>query len=77
MFGRFFECIQIGHGFGTPDEVIAQARYLAETFGASEIMFTFKYGGLPLAKAEKSMQLFANEVLPALQEFNPAPLQVA
>ena len=63
------------HPIGTPDEVISQSRYLAEVFGASEIMFIFKYGGLPLARAEKSMQLFAQEVMPALRDFDPPPIQ--
>ena len=63
------------HPIGTPDEVISQSRNLAEVFGASEIMFIFKYGGLPLAQAEKSMQLFAQEVIPALRDFDPPPFQ--
>jgi hypothetical protein len=37
-------------------------------------MFIFKYGAMPMAAAEKSMRLFAKEVLPALQELNPTPL---
>jgi alkanesulfonate monooxygenase SsuD/methylene tetrahydromethanopterin reductase-like flavin-dependent oxidoreductase (luciferase family) len=63
------------HPIGTPDQIIKQTQLLAETFGTSEIMFIFKYGGIPLAKAEKSMQLFAKEVLPALHELNPSPIQ--
>jgi alkanesulfonate monooxygenase SsuD/methylene tetrahydromethanopterin reductase-like flavin-dependent oxidoreductase (luciferase family) len=63
------------HPIGTPDEIIKQTRHLAETFGSDEIMFIFKYGGMSLAQSEKSMQLFAQEVIPALHEFNPAPIQ--
>ena len=37
-------------------------------------MFIFKYGAMPMAAAEKSMRLFAKEVLPALKELNPKPL---
>ena len=40
-------------------------------------MFIFKYGGLPLAEAEKSLKLFADEVLPALQTLDTEPLQPA
>jgi len=37
-------------------------------------MFIFKYGSMPMAATEKSMRLFAKEVMPALRELNPAPL---
>jgi len=43
-------------------------------FGTSEIMFIFKYGGMPMKAAEKSMQLFARDVMPALQELHPQPM---
>lgn len=66
-----------GHPIGTPDAVIAQTTALAEAFGADEVMFVFKYGGLPLAEAEKSLKLFADEVLPALQAVDTVPLQPA
>lgn len=63
------------HPWGTPKQVIARATELAQTFGTSELMFIFKYGGMPLAMAEKSMRLFAREVLPELRKLNPAPMQ--
>ena len=63
-----------GHPSGTPATIIEQTRALAETFGTSEITFVFKYGGMPLAKAQKSMELFAREVIPALQELDPKPI---
>jgi alkanesulfonate monooxygenase SsuD/methylene tetrahydromethanopterin reductase-like flavin-dependent oxidoreductase (luciferase family) len=63
------------HPWGTPAQTIARATELAEKFGTDEIMFIFKYGAMPMAMAEKSMRLFAKEVLPALQELNPKPLQ--
>ena len=62
------------HPWGTPAQTIARATELAEAFGTDEIMFIFKYGAMPMAKAEKSMRLFAKEVLPALKELNPKPL---
>ena len=64
------------HPWGTPDQVITKAKRLAEAFGASEIMFIFKYGGMPMAAAEKSMRLFAREVIPALKELHPTPIQL-
>jgi len=64
------------HPWGTPDQVIRRASELAEKFGTDEIMFIFKYGSMPMAAAEKSMTLFAKEVMPALQALNPRPLDV-
>jgi len=64
------------HPWGTPDQVIKRASELAEAFGTDEIMFIFKYGSMPIDVAEKSMQLFAKEVLPALQALNPQPITV-
>ena len=55
---------------------IKRAKDLAMQFGCEEIMFIFKYGGMPMKMAEKSMKLFAKEVMPALQELNPQPLEV-
>ena len=50
---------------------------LAEAFGTNEIMFIFKYGSMPIDKALASMRLFAKEVMPALKELNPLPLEPA
>ena len=46
----------------------------AHEFGVDELMFVFKYGSMPMTLAEKSMRLFAREVLPALREVNPEPM---
>ncbi len=62
------------HPWGTPDKTIARAAELAKAFGTDEIMFIFKYGSMPMEVAEKSMRLFAKEVMPALKELNPEPL---
>jgi alkanesulfonate monooxygenase SsuD/methylene tetrahydromethanopterin reductase-like flavin-dependent oxidoreductase (luciferase family) len=62
------------HPWGTPDKTIARATELAKAFGTDEIMFIFKYGSMPIELAEKSMRLFAKEVMPALKELNPEPL---
>ncbi|HVN30244.1 MAG TPA: LLM class flavin-dependent oxidoreductase [Candidatus Binataceae bacterium] len=62
------------HPWGTPDKTIKRATDLANAFGTDELMFVFKYGAMPIASAEKSMRLFAKEVLPALQALNPAPI---
>jgi len=64
------------HPWGTPEQTIARATELAHSFGTDEIMFVFKYGSMSMATAEKSLRLFATEVMPALQELHPAPLTV-
>ena len=56
------------HPWGTPDQVIKRASEIATDFGAEEVTFVFKYGSMPIDAAEKSMRLFAKEVLPALKE---------
>ncbi len=65
------------HPWGTPEQTIKRASELAETFGTDEIMFIFRYGSMAQDVAEKSMRLFAREVLPALQALNPQPIGVA
>ena len=66
-----------GHPWGTPDQLIAKVEKLAADFGTSEISFVFRYGSMPQAEAEKSMRLFAKEVLPALHELETAPMALA
>jgi alkanesulfonate monooxygenase SsuD/methylene tetrahydromethanopterin reductase-like flavin-dependent oxidoreductase (luciferase family) len=63
------------HPWGTPDQTIARATELAEAFGTNEIMFVFKYGSMPIDKARASMNLFAREVMPALKELSPRPIE--
>ena len=72
----FRQAFYRSHPWGTPDQVIGRATELANSFGTDEIMFIFKYGSMPMAATEKSMRLFAKEVMPALKELNPEPLTV-
>jgi alkanesulfonate monooxygenase SsuD/methylene tetrahydromethanopterin reductase-like flavin-dependent oxidoreductase (luciferase family) len=72
----FRQAFYRSHPWGTPDQVIKRATELAEAFGTDEIIFVFKYGSMPMAAAEKSMRLFAKEVMPALKELSPEALTV-
>jgi alkanesulfonate monooxygenase SsuD/methylene tetrahydromethanopterin reductase-like flavin-dependent oxidoreductase (luciferase family) len=63
------------HPWGTPEEVCTRIKSLAKAFGASELMLGFKYGDMPAEVAERSMRLFAAEVLPELHEFHTTPLE--
>jgi alkanesulfonate monooxygenase SsuD/methylene tetrahydromethanopterin reductase-like flavin-dependent oxidoreductase (luciferase family) len=64
------------HPWGTPAQTIARATALANTFGTNELMFVFKYGDMPMDEAERSMRLFAKEVMPALKALNPQAIVV-
>src|SRR4030095_8240479 len=72
----FRQAFYRSHPWGKPDQVIQRATELANAFGTDEIMFVFKYGSPPMAAAEKSMRVFAREVMPALRELRPEPLTV-
>jgi alkanesulfonate monooxygenase SsuD/methylene tetrahydromethanopterin reductase-like flavin-dependent oxidoreductase (luciferase family) len=63
---------------GTPDEVIDKIRSLQWAISLGELVVHVFYGGMPRDKAEKSLRLFAEKVLPAVQAMgtpiNPASL---
>jgi hypothetical protein len=58
---------------GTPDQIIANAQYLQEMTSTAEIVVLFQYGGIEDTAAQRSMHMFAREVLPVLHAM-PAPL---
>ena len=60
--------------FGSPDQCLEQLRTIQEMTSAREFVIVFKYGAMPIEVAEKSMRLFAKEVLPALRELDPKPI---
>ncbi|MBX5493258.1 MAG: flavin-dependent oxidoreductase, partial [Chloroflexi bacterium] len=53
---------------GTPAEVVEQVRFVRETFGEVEPSMQINFGGLPLAEAQRTLELFAREVMPAFVE---------
>lgn len=59
------------HPWGTPEMCIEKAARQAHRFGVDELVFVFKYAGMPLDVAQKSMRLFAREVVPAIKELQP------
>jgi len=52
---------------GTPDQVLRAYEARRELLGDFELNSSYRFGGIPLAKAEASMRLFAKEVLPVLK----------
>jgi alkanesulfonate monooxygenase SsuD/methylene tetrahydromethanopterin reductase-like flavin-dependent oxidoreductase (luciferase family) len=63
--------------YGTPDQCLAALRTIAQTMDAAEYIAVFKYGGMPLELAKRSMKLFASEVLPHLQRGTSPMVQSA
>ena len=49
---------------GSPDTVERQLRHILELFGDVEPSLQTLYGDMPLEMAERSMRLFAEEVMP-------------
>lgn len=54
--------------WGTPDDVIDQLRARRELLGEVDLNLCFRYAGMPVADAERSMRTFASEVIPVLRE---------
>src|SRR5262249_56702888 len=61
---------------GTPDEIIAKIKTLQQALSLEMLVVHVFYGGMPRHKAEKSLRLFAEKVLPAVQAM-PTPINPA
>ena len=63
---------------GTPDEIIDKLKALQWAISLETLVIHVFYGGMPREKAEKSLRLFAEKVLPAVHAMatpiNPASL---
>jgi alkanesulfonate monooxygenase SsuD/methylene tetrahydromethanopterin reductase-like flavin-dependent oxidoreductase (luciferase family) len=59
--------------WGTPDQIIERVHARREVIGEHDLTCCFRYAGLPYARAEASMRLFATEVLPHIQTEAHAP----
>jgi hypothetical protein len=53
--------------WGTPEKVLRSLEFRRQLLGSFELATTFRFGGIPYAKAEASLRLFAREVLPVLK----------
>jgi alkanesulfonate monooxygenase SsuD/methylene tetrahydromethanopterin reductase-like flavin-dependent oxidoreductase (luciferase family) len=56
---------------GTPDKVLSAIQRVCDWVHGDQITAVFKMGGMPLDIAERSLRLFAKEVLPAIHEMKP------
>jgi len=62
--------------WGTPDRILRMLEERREVVGGFELATSFRFGGIPFAVAEKSMRLFAKEVLPVLHSWQTAAVPV-
>ncbi|MCH2675330.1 MAG: LLM class flavin-dependent oxidoreductase [Dehalococcoidia bacterium] len=58
---------------GTPEEIIEKIKSLQQTISMEKVVIHMMYGGMPRDKAEKSLRLFAEKVLPEVQAM-PTPI---
>jgi alkanesulfonate monooxygenase SsuD/methylene tetrahydromethanopterin reductase-like flavin-dependent oxidoreductase (luciferase family) len=58
--------------WGSPKTCLEKLERINNMMGADDFVAVFSYGGMPVDKAEKSMRLFAEKVLPTTQAFAPA-----
>ncbi len=63
--------------WGTPDRVLRELEDRRALIGDFELNTSFRFGGIPYAKAEQSLHLFAKEVLPVLKTWQPEERPVA
>jgi len=61
---------------GTPDEIIDKLTSIQWAISLGTLVIHVFYGGMPKEKAEKSLRLFAEKVLPAVHAM-PTPLNPA
>jgi alkanesulfonate monooxygenase SsuD/methylene tetrahydromethanopterin reductase-like flavin-dependent oxidoreductase (luciferase family) len=61
---------------GTPDEIIDKIKVLQQALSLDMLVVHVFYGGMPRHKAEKSLRLFAEKVLPVVHAM-PTPINPA
>ena len=61
----FFVNLQV---WGTPEQCYEKTLAIQERMGNDTFVASFSYGGMPYPEAERSMRLFAAEVMPELQK---------
>lgn len=58
--------------WGSPEQVYDKVKAISALTGADAFVAVFRYGGMSAAVGERSMRLFAREVMPELQRLVPA-----
>ena len=57
--------------WGTPEQVYEKVRAFCDIAWGDSFIAVFRYGGMPPEEAERSMRLFAREVMPELRKLPP------
>ena len=65
---EFFLSLQV---WGTPEQCYAKVADVRERVGCDTFVACFRYAGMPVDEAERSMRLFASEVMPELRRRMP------
>ena len=55
--------------WGTPAQILEKLRWRRELIGEFELTLIAHYGGMPVEEAERSLRLFAEEVLPEVRRW--------
>ncbi len=63
----FLKGFMRANAYGSPDQVLETLDKRRGDLGAFEQATSFRFGGIPYDEAERSMRLFAREVLPVLK----------
>jgi alkanesulfonate monooxygenase SsuD/methylene tetrahydromethanopterin reductase-like flavin-dependent oxidoreductase (luciferase family) len=58
---------------GTPDEIIDKIKTVQKATGLATLVIHYSYGSMPFEKAERSLRLFAEKVLPVVRAM-PTPV---
>jgi len=66
----FFVDLQV---WGTPEQCYDRILDIRRRVGNDHFVGVFSYAGMPAAEAERSLRLFARDVMPALQRLEPGP----
>jgi alkanesulfonate monooxygenase SsuD/methylene tetrahydromethanopterin reductase-like flavin-dependent oxidoreductase (luciferase family) len=59
--------------WGTPERILRGLEKRRQLLGDFEVNVAFRFGGTPLAVAERGLRLFAREVLPVLKSWTSSP----
>ncbi len=62
--------------WGTPDKILRGLEARRELLGDFELNVAFRFGGTPYEVAERSMRLFATEVLPVVKSWKPVGVRM-
>ena len=70
--GEFTKAYIELQSWGTPDQMLRKFEKRRELFGEFGILGIFRFAGLPLEDAQRSMDLFSKEVMPVLRSWEVA-----